>query len=194
MTVSSSEREVAALVAERFAVGQLQIGSGFLGGEPVGEAERAAAGARAVAAPEAKALELERGGGAIAASQLPRVAERLGRAEFSDAGEPGIRARANGDRSPAGEMGGGLADQQLAVEDCDDRAGRGQRTRVGNARPPRKGDAQRQRARLELALTQQPADVADRENAEKALDACADLELGPRVVVELRDFPDRHLR
>jgi hypothetical protein len=47
------------------------------------------------------------------------------------------------------------------------------------------------RARLELALTQQSADIADRENADKALDARAGLELGPRVVVELRDFIDR---
>ena len=45
-----------------------------------------------------------------------------------------------------------------------------------------------------LALTQQPADIADRENADKALDARAGLELDPRVVVELRDFIDRHLR
>src|SRR5687767_8693831 len=194
MTVSSSEREVATLVAERFAVGQLQIGGGFLGGKTIGEAERAAARARAVAAPEAKALELERGARAIAASQLPRVAERLGRAEFSDAGQPGIRARANGDRSPAGEMGGGLADQQLAVEDRDDRAGRGQKTRVGNVRPARNGDAQRKSARLELAFTQQPADIADREDAEKALDARTNLELRARVVVELRNFLDRHLR
>src|SRR5687768_428667 len=156
MTVSSTgwerdrggELQVVTVPPELFARRQLQVGSGFFGGKPVGEAERAAARGRAVAAPQAQALELERGGCAIAASQLPRIAERLGGAEFSDAGQPGIRGRAKGDRSPSGEMSRDFADQQLAVDDRDDRAGRGQKPRVGNARPPRKRDAQRESARL----------------------------------------------
>ena len=56
------------------------------------------------------------------------------------------------------------------------------------------GQDRRESARVELALTQHPADIADRENAEKTPDARAGLELGPRVVVELRDFIGRHLR
>jgi hypothetical protein len=43
-------------------------------------------------------------------------------------------------------------------------------------------------------LTQQPAHLAHRENAEKGLDARAGLELGPSLLVELRDFMHRHLR
>ena len=90
-------------------------------------------------------------------------------------------------------MGGGLADQQLAVEDRNDRFGR-REDLVGNARPPPEREAQGESASPGLALAQQLADIADREDAEKALDARADLELGPRLVVELRDFIDRHLR
>ena len=91
-------------------------------------------------------------------------------------------------------MGGDFADQQLAVEHRDDRAGGREKPRVRNACPPAEREAQDKRARLELALTQHLTDIAHRENAEKTPDARTDLELGPRVLVELRDFSDRHLR
>src|SRR6185503_12647372 len=144
------ESQVVAVVAERLARRQPQVRSGFLGVKPVGEAERAAARlAGAVAAPEAQALELERGARAVAASQLSRIAKRISRAEFSDAGQPGGRGRAQGDRSPSGEMRRDFADQQLAAEDRDDRAGGGQGSRVCSARPSGDSETQDKKGNLE---------------------------------------------
>src|SRR5688572_33456678 len=89
----SDERQMVAVRLEFLVCRQLQVRSRLLGGEAVREAERAAARARAVAAPQAQALELEGGCRAIAASQLSRIAERLGGAVFPGAGQPGFRSR-----------------------------------------------------------------------------------------------------
>jgi hypothetical protein len=48
-------------------------------------------------------------------------------------------------------MGRDFADQELAVEYRDDRAGRREKPCVRNACPPAESEAQRKTARLELA-------------------------------------------
>src|ERR1051325_6495514 len=74
----ADQLKVLAVAPERLAYRQLEIGRGFLGSESVSESEPArfrAAGA--IAAPQAQALEEERGAAAVAAPELAGVAERL---------------------------------------------------------------------------------------------------------------------
>ena len=80
-------------------------------------------------------------------------------------------------------MGRDFADQQLAAEDRDDRAGGRQSPSLGTTGPTRSSEAEDKAARLDaLALTQQLAHVAHGEDAEKPLDARADLELDACVL------------